>query len=484
MSQSVGKYETVVGLEVHMQLQTKSKVFASDPAQFGADANQNTSYITMGHPGTLPLLNEKVLEYAVRLTLALGGKVNRSTGFDRKNYFYPDLPKGYQITQDRNPICLGGQLSIQTGGKSREIPIHHVHIEEDAGKSIHDQNDRFSLVDLNRAGVPLLELVTEPALNGAEEVDAFINGIRQLVQYLEICDGNLEEGSIRCDVNISLRERGAKKLGSKVEIKNMNSLRNIRRAIAFEEKRQAAMLDRGEEILQQTRSFDADRGSTFPLRSKEMAHDYRYFPEPDLQPVLISQEYIDKIESSLPELPWQLRRKYCSALGLSLYDAEVLTDDKKTARYFEELLETEVPAKAAANWVMGKVKSYLNEQQLSISDFPLSAARLASLIKLVEAGKVNQLTAQQQLLPALIADPEANAEELATTLNLIIEEDGNLASSTIKQVLDDFPDKVKAFKGGKKGLTGFFMGEVMKRSKGKIDPKSANKMLITELNKV
>ncbi len=482
MSDSASKYETIVGLEIHMQLKTASKVFAPDPAHFGAAANEHTSFITQGHPGTLPFLNKQVLEYAVRLTLALNGKVNQDTGFDRKNYFYPDLPKGYQITQDENPICIGGGLRISTSAGSRVVPIHHVHIEEDAGKSIHDQQDDYSLVDLNRAGVPLLELVTEPDLRGAEEADAFIAGIRQLVQYLDICDGNMEEGSLRCDVNISLRPKGTEKLGSKVEIKNMNSLRNIRRAISFEEARQAALLDEGKEVLQQTRGFDANKGITFGQRSKEMAHDYRYFPEPDLQPMHISQAYIDRVKADLPALPWELREKYQLELGLKAYDAEVLTADRAFASYFEELLSHQIAAKVAANWMMGKVKAVLNEKQISIKDFALTPEKLAALISLVESGDLNQLAAQQKLFPALLNNPAAQPAKLAAEMDLMISKDSSVLDTIVAAVISDFPDKVKAYKGGRKGLSGFFMGEVMKRSKGQIDPKSAKEIVLEALD--
>ncbi|MFM2285094.1 MAG: Asp-tRNA(Asn)/Glu-tRNA(Gln) amidotransferase subunit GatB [Bacteroidota bacterium] len=476
-------YELVVGLEVHIQLLTKSKAYSSDPAEYGALPNTNVSVITLGHPGTLPKFNAQVAEYAVKLGLACGCEIREENQFARKNYFYADLPKGYQITQDKTPICTGGKIRIKLDGQMKDIALTRIHMEEDAGKSMHDQDAYDSLVDLNRAGVPLLEMVSEPDMRSAEEAYAYLTEVRKLVRYLEICDGNMEEGSMRCDANISVRKRGAKEYGVKVEVKNMNSIRNVQRAIEFETKRQISMIESGEIIDQETRSFDAVNGTTFSLRSKEKANDYRYFPEPDLTPLIVTGAYIDQVRSMMPPLPDALHDRFTKEFGLSEYDAGILTDTKPIALYFAELTAHTGNYKAAANWMNGPVKSYINERALEIHQFPLKASKIAELIALIDAGKMSFSVASQKLFPYLTEHPEANAMEIAEQNNWLQEDDSDSMNAWIASAIAMYPDKVAEYKGGKTGLIGLFMGEVMKLSKGKADPKKANQLVREALEK-
>ena len=476
------KYELVVGLEVHVQLSTLSKSFSSDSAAFGGGPNQHVSPVSLGHPGTLPRINKKMVEYAVKMGLACNCNINLYNTFTRKNYFYADLPKGYQITQDQKPVCIGGAVLIRlSDGSSKDIAIHHIHMEEDAGKSMHDQHHADSLIDLNRAGVPLIEIVTEPDMRSSEEAGQFLTEIRKLVRYLDICDGNMEEGSMRCDANISVRLKNERKFGNRCEVKNLNSIRNVQRAIEHEFERQVNIIENGGYIDQNTLNFNADTGETSVLRSKEMANDYRYFPEPDLTPLVLNQEYLNKIRHDMPVLPNELYDKYTAQLGLSAYDAGVITADREFALYFEELIKNTANYKAAANWLMGPVKSYLNESGKSICDFGLKPTILAGLIKLVDSGKINNTTAAQKLFPALLKNSNKNAEELAIELNLLIIAGNNDVSLFIQNAIAKFPDKVKEYQNGKKGVLGLFMGEIMKTSKGKIDPQKTNQLLIKEL---
>ena len=477
------KYEPVIGLEVHAQLLTQSKAFSSDSAAYGAAPNHHVSVISLGHPGTLPKLNEKVVRLAVRLGLACNCTINRDNQFARKNYFYADLPKGYQITQFDTPICTKGHIRISVNGEEKIIGITRIHLEEDAGKSIHDIDPFYTLIDLNRAGVPLLEMVSEPDIRSADEAYQYLTEVRKLVRYLDICDGNMEEGSLRCDANVSVRIKGTEQFGAKVEVKNMNSIRNVKRALEYEIKRQIEAIERGETIDQDTRTFDAVEGKTYTMRSKEMAHDYRYFTEPDLPPLFISQEYIDEVKSEMPPLPDELFQKYRNQLQLSEYDAGVLTDDKGVALYFEELIIKTSNYKAAANWVMGPVKSYLNDQAVEIEDFPVSAERLAQLIELVENDHVSSSVATQRIFPELIKNNDRHPEEIAKNLNLIQQSDENSIMEFVHQALQRYPQKVEEYRSGKKGLIGLFMGEMMKLSGGKVDPKIANKLLREELEK-
>jgi aspartyl-tRNA(Asn)/glutamyl-tRNA(Gln) amidotransferase subunit B len=484
MSNIYEKYEAVIGLEIHAQLQTKSKAFAADSTEFGTTPNTNVSPITLGHPGTLPRLNEKVVEYAVRLGTAVKANITYENQFARKNYFYADLPKGYQITQDKTPICTGGYITIfPHSEKEKKINITRIHIEEDAGKSMHDQDPFNTLIDLNRAGVPLVEIVSEPEIRSSEEAYAYIAEIRKLVRYIGICDGNMEEGSLRVDANISVMPKGSKTFGTRAEVKNMNSLRNVQRAIDFEIKRQIDIIENGGTIEQETRSFDAVKGITFSLRSKEMAHDYRYFPEPDLQPVFVEQEYIQKVKDTLPPLPNELYTKFTQDLGLSDYDASIIIEDKDIALYFNELIELTNNFKAAANWINGAVKSFLNENALHISEFALLPKHIAQIIALIDDNKISNSLANQKLFPALIQNPDKTAEELAQENNWLQESDDNALLLYVEQAIAKYPEKVEEYKNGKKGLIGLFMGEVMKLSKGKADPKLANKLVREKLEK-
>ena len=476
------KYELVVGLEVHAQLSTLSKSFSSDPAAFGGGPNQHVSPVSLAHPGTLPRINKKMVEYAVKMGLACNCTINLHNTFARKNYFYADLPKGYQITQDHEPICLGGSVLVRLAdGTSKNIAIHHIHMEDDAGKSMHDQLHADSLIDLNRAGVPLIEIVSEPDMRSAEEAGQFLTEIRKLVRYLDICDGNMEEGSMRCDANISIRLKGQTTYGNRCEVKNLNSIRNVQRAIGHEFERQISIIENGGHIDQNTLNFNADTGETSVLRSKEMANDYRYFPEPDLAPIVLNRQYLDKVKNSMPALPNELYNKYTAALGLSDYDAGVITADKDFALYFEALIKSTDNYKAAANWLMGPVKSFLNDSGEAINNISLTPQNLAGLITLVDTGKVNNSVAAQKLFPALLKNSNKSATELANELNLLIIAGNNDVSQFIHNAIAKFPEKVKEYQNGKKGVLGLFMGEIMKSSKGKIDPQKTNQLLIKEL---
>lgn len=470
-------YEAVIGLEVHMQLSTKTKAYSSDPSEYGSLPNTNVSPITLGHPGTLPVLNEKVVEFAVRLGIAVDASITEVNEFARKNYFYADLPKGYQITQHLTPICTGGSIKIKTKDGEKKINLTRIHIEEDAGKSIHDVDPFHTLVDLNRAGVPLLEMVSEPEIKTGEEAYQYLMEVRKLIRYLDICDGNMEEGSMRCDANISVMKKGATQFGTKVEVKNMNSMRNVQRAIEFEINRQIEALENGETLYQETRSFDAGTGTTSMMRSKEAANDYRYFPEPDMPPVIVREDYINHVKQNLPTLPHELAYKFANQFGLSEYDINVLTDTKEQALFFEEVVKHTNNYKSAANWVMGQVKSMCNEQGIELNRFPIKPAAIAEVIKLIDEGKISNSAATQKLFPALFDKPDANCGQLAESLNLIQQSDEGELKVWVEAALAKFPEKVQEYRNGKKGLLGLFMGEVMKLSAGKADPKLTTKLV-------
>src|ERR1035437_5759722 len=478
------KYETVIGLEVHAQLSTKSKAYSSDSTEFGVLPNTNVSPISLGNPGTLPETNKKVIEFAVRLGLACKCTIREFNEYARKNYFYADLPKGYQITQDKTPICTGGYITIkQDDGSEKNINITRIHMEEDAGKSIHDIDPFDTLIDLNRAGTALVEIVSEPEIRSGEEAYKYLTEVRKLVRYLEICDGNMEEGSLRCDANVSVRLKGSPAFGKRTEVKNMNSIRNVQRAIEFEAKRQVDAIENCEEISQDTRSFDAVAGTTFVLRSKEMANDYRYFPEPDLQPVVVSQEYIAKVKSTLPPLPNELYKKYLS-LGLSTYDAGVLTDNKEIALYFEDIISTTKNAKSAANWLTVQIKSYLNDNAIHISEFKITPKRIAELVDFIDSGKVSHTIAIQKIFPKMMEELERSPSKIAEENNWIQESDSGALTEFVKLAIAKYPEKVTEYKNGKVSLLGLFMGEVMKLSKGKADPKIATELVKEMLNSI
>jgi len=476
------KYETVIGLEVHTQLLTQSKLFCGDSTQFGNPPNSNVSAISLAHPGTLPVMNEKAVQLAIKLGLAFNCDIVRNNYFARKNYFYPDLPKGYQVTQHTTPICKNGKIPIRVNGEERNILLNRIHLEEDAGKSIHDADENFTCIDLNRAGVPLLEIVSQPDMHSSEEAFAYVTEIRKMVRHLAICDGNMEEGSMRCDANISVRLKGEKKLGTKVEVKNLNSIRNVKKAIDYEINRLVGLLEKGETIMQQTRSFDASNGTTFSLRSKEEANDYRYFPEPDLAPFYVTEEQINAIKSSLPELPIALEKRLMNQYSISTEAAKILADDRETASFFENIAQLTNHSKAAANWMIGPVKSYLNENNSDIENFPLRPKKLAELIQIVEEGKVSFGIAASKVFPLLIQSSDKDAFQLAKELNLLQEKNDDALHSWIDEVLAAMPEKVSEYKKGKKNLTGFFAGEVKKKSKGKADMQAVMKILSKKLN--
>ncbi len=474
-------YETVIGLEVHAQLLTKSKLFCGDAIAYGAAPNTHVSPITLAHPGTLPKMNKKAIEFAVKMGLACHCEIEKNNYFARKNYFYPDLPKGYQISQHTTPVCKGGYISIKVNGTERKIRLNRIHMEEDAGKSIHDADDASTCIDLNRAGTPLIEIVSEPDLRSADETYAYLTELRKLLRYLDVCDGNMEEGSLRCDVNISVRREGETRLGTKVEIKNLNSIRNAKRAVEVESKRLVDMIERGETIIQQTRSFDADRSVTIAIRDKEDADDYRYFADPDLTPFLLEDEFIDRIRQSIPALQEERIKKYTGQWQLSEYDSQVLTEEKEIADYFEAIVQHTSNYKAASNWMTGPVRSWLNENNKEIDAFPLSAQKVAELIQLVESGKLSFSSASSRLLPYLIQHPSAQPELAAIEQNLIQQSDASSLEPLIDEVLTKYAEKVQEYKKGKKGVLSLFVGEVMKRSKGKADPKVTNELLLEKL---
>lgn len=478
-----GKYQLVVGLEVHIQLDTRTKLFCADSNLFGAEPNSQVSAISLAHPGTLPRLNKKAVEMAVRLGWALHAHISRDNFFVRKNYFYPDLPKGYQISQNALPVCTGGYFLINQGTeKEKAIDIHHMHLEEDAGKSIHDLEDDQSYIDLNRAGVALIELVTQPVIHSAEDAYEFLTGLRRLVRWLGVCDGNMEEGSMRCDANISIRPTGSGELGTRVEVKNLNSIRNVKKAIEFEYARLVNLAASGETIVQETRSFDAEKGTTFSLRLKEEADDYRYFPEPDLPPVHLSEDWLEGISSGMPPLPQEEEKRFRSQYGLSAYDAAQVCRDKREYAFFLEMLACGADPKASANWLTGPVRSWCQQREMDISLFPLLPEHVAMVISLVSEGKLSFNNASGKLLAAYAEVPGTDPLHLAAELNLLQEGGAATIEQWVKEVIDRMPDKVTEYKKGKKALIGLFAGEVKKMSKGTADMGQVNAILVKLLN--
>ncbi|WP_240743211.1 Asp-tRNA(Asn)/Glu-tRNA(Gln) amidotransferase subunit GatB [Ilyomonas limi] len=475
------KYEAVIGLEVHAQLATASKLFCGDSTAFGAAPNTHVSAITLGHPGTLPMTNKKAVEYAIKMGLACHCEIERYNYFARKNYFYPDLPKGYQVSQHTTPICKGGYVMIKTETGNRDIQLNRIHLEEDAGKSIHDIEEDYTCVDYNRAGTPLIEIVTEPDLHTADEAYQYVTEVRRLVRWLGICDGNMEEGSLRCDANVSVRLKGETKLGTKVEVKNLNSIRNVKRAIEYEITRMINLLEKGERIIQQTRSFDASTDTTFAIRDKEEANDYRYFPEPDLSPFHLSESFIQNIQEAQPALPYELQEKYKVA-GLSEYDAAQLCTEKEISDYYNKVIKHTTHYKAAANWINGPLRQHVNDAKITFDQLQLSPLQLVALIQMVEDGKVNFSVASQRILPVLIGNEELTPLEVATEMNLLQTSNSSEIENWIDEVIKNMPDKVTEYKRGKKGLIGLFVGEVKKRSKGKADPKAVTDLLQQKLN--
>jgi aspartyl-tRNA(Asn)/glutamyl-tRNA(Gln) amidotransferase subunit B len=485
------QYETIVGLEVHVQLSTISKAFTADAVRFGSEPNTHTSVRSLAHPGTLPRLNKKQVVFATRLGLALGCEINQVNMFDRKNYFYADLPKGYQITQDKKPICVGGALNIELHDSklktqnSKHIRLHHIHMEEDAGKSIHDQDPSVSFIDLNRAGTPLLEIVTEPDFRSGEEVDVFMTEMRRLVRWLGISDGNMEEGSMRCDVNISVRKKGETGFNTRCEVKNVNSMKFARRAIEFEVKRQIDILEKGGEIKQNTLNFDPNTGITTPLRSKENAHDYRYLPDPDLPPVVISDTQLIEIKEDMPILPWEMKQEFIEKFGLTEYDSALLCDDRDTAENYLAFIET-YPSKLykpAANLFINKFLPSIHAHERTFVQLMLHHQQWREMLELIEAGKVSASAAYMKLYPSILETPSVLASVLTMAENrgMIQSSDSDFLDQIVQEVIAKNPEKVSEYKKGKKGLIGFFMGEVMKLSKGKAEPKTTNALVLKYL---
>ncbi len=475
-------YDIVIGLEVHVQLKTNSKIFSGDTASYGSPANANTSVVTLAHPGTLPLLNKDVVSMGLKMALACHGQISSRQRFDRKNYFYPDLPKGYQITQDRDPMCRGGYLIVQTRNQLHRIALEKIHMEEDAGKSIHHEDGKGTSVDFNRAGTPLLEIVTKPVIRSAEEAAAFLMEIRKVVRYLAISDANMEEGSLRCDANVSIKPRGTAELGKKVEIKNLNSIRNLSHAIEWEVDRQIELTEAGHPILSETRTFDTALGKTFAMRTKEELNDYRYFPEPDLSPVIISDVWIEEVRQAMPSLPHDVFEKFVREYMLTTADALTLSETRETAGYFEQLCTLTPRFKAAANWMIGPVKSYLNDRGEDMDQFPISPDRLGALVDLVEQGQVSFSMAAQRIFPVMLLAPARQPKEIARELNLLQDNDNRSLERTVDEVIKEFPLKVEAYKNGKTGIVSMFMGEIMKRTQGRVDPKAASKMIEQKLS--
>ncbi|MFI5365744.1 MAG: Asp-tRNA(Asn)/Glu-tRNA(Gln) amidotransferase subunit GatB [Candidatus Binatia bacterium] len=477
-------YEAVIGLEVHAELLTESKVFCGCSAKFGAPPNQNTCPVCLAMPGSLPVLNRRVVEFAIRAGLAVQCTIARNSRWARNNYFYPDLPKGYQISQYELPLCLGGRIDIETNGNAKSVRLTRIHMEEDTGKNIHDAHGDASLVDFNRCGVPLLEIVSEPDMGSAQEAGAYLRKLRAILQYLEICDGNMEEGSFRCDANVSVRPRGATELGTKVEIKNMNSFRNVERAIEYELKRQADVLNDGGRLVQETRLWDPDREITRPMRSKEFAHDYRYFPEPDLLPLIVSDAWVDEVRRTLPELPDARRRRFGQEYGLPEYDAEVLTMRKDVADYYEETVRRHRNPKALSNWVMGDVLRIIKERKLDnalvIHDWPVAPERLAAMVELLDSGEISGKIAKA-VFEEMVSTGKTPVQIVAEQGLTQISDDAAILTA-IDAVIAGNAGKVEEYRSGKDKLFGFFVGQVMKATQGKANPQKLNELLKARLS--
>ena len=471
------EFEAVIGLEVHAQLLTDTKIFCGCSTKFGNKPNSNVCPVCLGHPGVLPVLNKKVVEYAAMMGIATNCTINEKNVFARKNYFYPDLPKGYQTSQFELPICEHGYIEIETD-KKKEIGITRIHMEEDAGKSIHDQG-YDTLVDVNRCGVPLIEIVSEPDISTGEEAYQYLTNLKQIITYLGICDGNMEEGSLRCDANISIRPKGETKLGTRTEVKNMNSFRNVQKAIDYEIDRQISVVEDGGKIVQQTLLWNADQNKATAMRGKEEAHDYRYFPCPDLMPVFVDEVWRNEIAKQIPELPKVRKNRFINELKLPEYDAEVLTAQKEIADYFEDVYKECGDAKLSSNWVMGDVLKIVNERKISVNDFPVGASNLGKLISLIKSNKISSQIAKDVFPIMLKEDKDPNI--IVEEKNLLQITDTSAIESVIDEVLKTNPKQVEEFKSGKEKVIGFLVGQVMQRTKGKANPKMVNELLRNKL---
>jgi len=472
-------WETVIGLETHVQLSTKTKLFSRASTAFGASPNTNVNLIDCGLPGVLPSVNKEAFYKAIRFGMAVGAQINQTSLFDRKNYFYADLPKGYQITQMDLPIVLGGSIEIILDKLAKTINITRAHLEEDAGKSIHDEFEGFSAIDLNRAGTPLLEIVSEPEISSAKEAVAYMKAMHQLVTYLDVSDGNMAQGSLRCDANVSIRKKGAKELGTRTEIKNINSFKFIEKAINFEIKRQIKILENGEKVIQETRLYDSSKDETRPMRSKEFANDYRYFPEPDLLPVIISDEEIKKIRDEFPELPNEKETRYQKEFGLSAYDAQIIASSKPMADFFEAALQKTKNYSLLSNWLIGEISAYLNKEQIEIHESKLSADIVAMLIN-----RIDDQTISGKIGKSIFEEMCANGsspDEIIKSQGLEQISDDEAIEEIILTVINENPAQVEAYLAGKDKLFGFFVGQVMKLTEGKANPKTVNNILKDKL---
>ncbi|MDF3048336.1 MAG: aspartyl/glutamyl-tRNA amidotransferase subunit [Candidatus Midichloriaceae bacterium] len=476
---NTGDWEIIIGLEMHAQVISNAKLFSGASTDFGAEPNTQVSFVDAGFPGMLPVLNEKCVEQAVKTGLGINARINLRSVFDRKNYFYPDLPTGYQISQFYHPIVENGKVYLDMpDGVVKEVGVTRIHLEQDAGKSLHDQSPNETFIDLNRAGVALMEIVSEPDLRSSEEAGEYVRKLRSIVRYLGTCDGDMEKGSLRCDANVSVRRVGETKLNTRVEIKNINSIRNIMRAIDYEAARQVSAMESGETIVQETRLFDAGMGETRTMRSKEEAHDYRYFADPDLLPLVLTEQYVDSIRKSLPELPDQKIRRYTKEMGLSHYDASVLVSERSVAEYFEEVAQNS-DAKVAANWITGELFGRLNKDGLSMEENPISAAQLSELLALIHNGTISGKIAKS-VFDTMFANG-GSAKEIVESQGLMQVSDNSAIEKIVDDVLAQNPDKVVEYKSGKDKLFGFFVGQVMKLSQGKANPALVNDVLKAKL---
>ncbi len=466
-------FETVIGLEVHAQLKTRSKIFCGCTTEFGRPPNTNTCPVCLGMPGVLPVLNRRVVEFAIKLGLATNCRLNFRNQFARKNYFYPDLPKGYQISQFELPIAEHGWIEIEVGGKHRKIGLTRIHMEEDAGKLVHDEREPRSYVDLNRTGVPLLEIVSEPDLRSPEEAAAYLKKLHAIVRYLDICDGNMQEGSFRCDANISLRPRGESKFGTRTELKNMNSFRNVQRALEYEERRQRDLLLEGEAVVQETLLWDADRGMTAPMRSKEEAHDYRYFPDPDLVPVVLDEAWVAGIKATMPELPAERKARFIEQFGLPEADAEVLTSSRELADYFEQAYAGYPQAKKLGNWIMTELMRVLKgEEGIDLGQCPITPAQLAALLNMMEQGTISGKIAKTVFEEMMATGKDA--ETVVKEKNLVQMSDIGELMAMVREIIAANPEQAQQFREGKTKVMGFFVGQLMKKTNGKANPQIAN----------
>lgn len=474
-----GKYEAVIGLEVHAQMLTETKIFCGCSTTFGAEPNTQTCPVDIGLPGVLPVLNKKAVEFAIKTGLAMNCRINAYSRFARKNYFYPDLPKGYQISQYELPICEHGAIEIVVDGKVKSIGITRIHMEEDAGKNIHEGGGAYSFVDLNRAGVPLMEIVSEPDIRTPREAAEYMRKMRSILRYLGVCDGNMEQGSLRCDANVSVRPVGQKEFGTKTELKNMNSFRFVEKALEYEIKRQVRVLEEGGKIIQETRLWDSAAGVTQSMRTKEEAHDYRYFPEPDLVPIVAEKEWIDNIKASLPELPDAKRERFVSQYGLPEYDADLLTSEKPIASWYEDAVKAGGQPKAVSNWMMGDLMRLLNEENRPIEECPMQPAQLAGMLRLIDNGTISGKIAKTVFEEMYRSGKDA--ETVVKEKGLVQISDEAAIEKAIDEVLARSQKEVERYKAGDEKLIGFFVGQVMKATKGRANPQLLNELLKKKL---